>query len=133
MHVRVVGVHEGVKFLEDLVGVVLLQRLGERDVHDVGDDLGDRGEELLGEVLGERDNGPGLDEALLALGEDVGHRDFVLAVWVDAPGVSCLDVLGKLVPRVVRRCGRGDVDLGEDFRVAVHLVHELLEVEGAVR
>ena len=133
MHVRVVGVHEGVKFLEDLVGVVLLQRLGERDVHDVGDDLGDRGEELLGEVLGERDNGPGLDEALLALGEDVGHRDFVFAVWVDAPSVSCLDVLGKLVPRVVRCCGRGDVDLGEDFRVAVHLVHKLLEVEGAVR
>ena len=36
------------------------------------------------------------------------------------------------MPRVVRRCGWSDVDLGEDFWVPVHLVHKLLEVEGAV-
>ena len=58
VHVGVVRVHECVKLLEDLVGVVLLQCLGKRDVHDVGDDLGDGGKELLGEVLGERDDGP---------------------------------------------------------------------------
>ena len=94
VHVCVVVVHERVQVLEDLVRVVLLQCLGKRDVHDVGEDLGDRGKELLGEVLGERDDGPRLDEALLALGKDVGHRDFGSASWVDAPGVSCLDALG---------------------------------------